>query len=92
MVEALPEKDCKPVKMFGCAKFKSKLMVPLVVTGFVPPKERVLLGVDSVTDVTVPEPPPRHVPLIAKQPATSEIPFANVDVAFERRVVVAVPF
>jgi hypothetical protein len=100
---------CKPVQMFGLVKFKSALMVPDVVTGFVPPSVRVELGVAKVTEETVPE---RQTPLREKHPPVTDIPFAKVEVAavpvrfryvvlrpeamvevaFERMVVVAVPF
>jgi hypothetical protein len=45
------------VHEFEFARFRSKEIVPEVVTGFVPPRVSVELGVLAVTEVTVPEPP-----------------------------------
>src|SRR5690349_12718031 len=45
----------RPVQMLALVRLISKLMVPEVVTGFVPPKVRVEFGVAAVTEVTVPE-------------------------------------
>lgn len=53
VVEALP-KVWRTLQVLLCARFKSALIVPKVVTGFVPPRESVALGVARVTDVTVP--------------------------------------
>ena len=61
--------------MFGLARFKSKEIVPDVVTGFVPPKVKVEFGVLASTDVTVPLPPvpPIQLLLIAKQPPVAKL-------------------
>ncbi len=100
------------VQLFVWERFKSKLMVPDVVIGLVPPSERVEFGEEAWTEVTVPFVAPMQVPFLAKQPFAILIPFAKVlvadvpvifkyvvdspeamvDVAFDRMVVVAVPF
>ena len=67
----------RAVQILAFPKLRSALIVPEVVTGFVPPRDSVPFGVASVTDVTVPLPPlpvPMHAPLIAKQPPVKLIP------------------
>lgn len=45
---------CRAVHAFPWARFRSAFIVPTPVTGFVPPRESVELGVAKVTEVTVP--------------------------------------
>src|ERR1700734_771867 len=52
---------------------------PNVIFGVAPPEEKI--GNVPVTAVTVPEPDPTQVPLIAKQPPERFIPFDPVEVA-----------
>jgi hypothetical protein len=63
------------------ARLRSRLIVPDVVTGFVPPSERVEFGVARVIDVTVPLPLPVHVPFRAKHPVVIFTPTFDVEVA-----------
>ena len=72
---------CRPVQMLALPKFKSALMVPEVVMGLVPPRERVLLGVAKVMEVTVPFVAPIQTPFLEKQPLVILRPLARVLVA-----------
>lgn len=68
VVEALPPNCCRADQIFWLAKLRSTLIVPEVVIGFVPPRDKVELGVASATDVTVPALEVRQTPLMATQP------------------------
>src|SRR6267142_5125369 len=67
--------------MLAFARFRSALIVPDVVIGFVPPRESVEFGVARVTDVTVPFVVPIQLPLTAKHPPYGKLIPARVDVA-----------
>ena len=75
--------DCKLVQVLGFERLRSTLIVPDVVTGFVPPNERLEFGVANVMEVTVPEPlvPEIQVPEIEKHPLERFIPVFDVEVA-----------
>ena len=61
------------------------------ITGVVPPEED--RGYTAPTEVTVPLPPPRHVPAIEKQPAARLMPPVEekVEVAVEKLMPLVLP-
>lgn len=83
----------RPVQLLGLARLRSAVIVPLVVTGFVPPSVRVEFGVERPTDVTVPLVELHALPVVVKRPfvdASTQSPFVRaLSTTFE---LVAVPF